>query len=1136
MRLRTGNVFCVVFATVNVAVSTFPPASIPDKSEAENAATDKSKTRGPRGPRGDLSYLSEHEPTKEHQRRLEKSKMVKGDLGAIHLSNITTVHPIRIAKQEIVSSEAVVLPTTQPPFTQQHKFLENEHAAISCSPGEFISRLHLSYTSEPLRSTYFTYSFRFRRQPIVLPSYGSSNVVHNSCHGLKFCVGHRACLFQVTDRLCLHNPMPQRRKMLIIRVACELTSSFPADNARSPLLKQLAFTVVLVSERYHLGKPVIMETVRSDRDVFALSCPQQMSEEFHTRFTGHCGKAAPSQEQVTSDMWKLAGRAPSVLCQRELMDVYCAYKYNASGGCYPRSFLVAESSSRDTADPAARNKLTQTRQSSSMLFRSLPAERPRVTGDSLRSEDVSSSDLEPARIGFVILVLDHPVMALQLVQSLFDPLHYFVLHVDSRATTIRHLLMKSIMSDYIRKGYNNVHVLPLKRSVVTSPASFSIVQAQLLATEELLSMGHWDFAVVSLSKSDMSLRTAGDLAAMLAAYKGSNFLHVSRLWNKREHKSDLYAWHQCRQHDFVYNVTRRASPNLDIASHGQVAVISREAAEIVVKGVPRSLSDAARLQFTLETSLNPADVYIATVLMNSRLSATMHDTKVMIVKSASSAATTAVNVAATQWCAGLKEADICLPEASTFTAMDVPYLRRMSLESMFAGHFEIDADDAVRGALSLWVNVDLAKHTKKMYQSDTTARIMATMLMKELLGEDWRAEANLSRISSMSALPKLKAGLPCCREDSFVVQTGLVNQVLYLVEFTVVLKGSSRRKRVRGSVAQLPRAQCFPDGHVKTMMFGTRFIFNDGRHSPWTSLIPAAWDPAGDTSFWVLIVLNTKLPSATRSCSLSDFLLGQDTWSRTFPHLSDEIFYPNETSTWSMFSTTNHTMEFVVHLVDPNGMTRCQKPFTVNWHKSEGTSWQSWRVFRCGILEPGLWTARLVPVAVDGDIEQQPAMYESHIFLASPTANIAPTTLSSMSALWNVERVSFVNSRTTQSRPKISVAPAILEKNLRRFVMPAPGLGNDGKGKFRGKSLVRRKHGRKSRPPGSKGLTVFETWFNSLAFFCVRFLVVVLVLYIVLTKVFRVRIRGGRYSVMQVIVLMAILLVIIQTALHSKLP
>eukprot|EP00117_Sycon_ciliatum_P033012 scpid19911/ scgid4891/ len=97
-------------------------------------------------------------------------------------------------------------------------------------------------------------------------------------------------------------------------------------------------------------------------------------------------------------------------------------------------------------------------------------------------------------------------------------------------------------------------------------------------------------------------------------------------------------------------------------------------------------------------------------------------------------------------------------------------------------------------------------------------------------------------------------------------------------------------------------------------------------------------------------------------------------------------------------------------------------------------------------------------------------------------------------------------------------------------------LGNDGKGKFRGKSLVRRKHGRKSRPPGSKGLTVFETWFNSLAFFCVRFLVVVLVLYIVLTKVFRVRIRGGRYSVMQVIVLMAILLVIIQTALHSKLP
>lgn len=198
---------------------------------------------GTRGPRGDMSNFAEDGPLNEPRRLLEKShnvvakSVLKGDLGPIHLASTSTASPAgttAIVQKDTVS-ETVVIPTTHPPFTQQHKFLENQHAAVTCAPDQFISRLHITYTSEPARSTYFTYSFRFRRQPLQLPNYGASAVVRDSCHGLKFCVGHRACLFQVSSKLCLHDPSPSRKKvgdrffcacMCQVHVVCWLQTLF----------------------------------------------------------------------------------------------------------------------------------------------------------------------------------------------------------------------------------------------------------------------------------------------------------------------------------------------------------------------------------------------------------------------------------------------------------------------------------------------------------------------------------------------------------------------------------------------------------------------------------------------------------------------------------------------------------------------------------------------------------------------------------------------------------------------------------------------------------------------------------------------------------------------------------------------
>ena len=67
------------------------------------------------------------------------------------------------------------------------------------------------------------------------------------------------------------------------------------------------------------------------------------------------------------------------------------------------------------------------------------------------------------------------------------------------------------------------------------------MRAELEGFEELLRMGHWDFAI-NLSGADLPLRDVDDLAATLAPYRGTNFVPIFGQRNKDAKTDHGLAW------------------------------------------------------------------------------------------------------------------------------------------------------------------------------------------------------------------------------------------------------------------------------------------------------------------------------------------------------------------------------------------------------------------------------------------------------------------------------------------------------------------------------------------------------------------------------------------------------------------
>ncbi|KAI8480472.1 hypothetical protein Bbelb_418000 [Branchiostoma belcheri] len=319
-------------------------------------------------------------------------------------------------------------PTQDRSFAVKTDITENKAAFLLCSRGYFISNLSVRYGSRvqlqsddtavrlhdlrdlPIYITgdstgilrdkdgmYRTQDFpsprdkdgMYRAQNSSSPRY---HPVGTGCDPVLRCLGHQACIFKPSLKLCGLDPQPDFRKQLEVRYVC--TTDAAIDT--------------LTYERHQRERA---------REVLYISIT-----EMDHGYYGVCDDETPPPEKVVSDLWKVLGRVPSEACRDELLQVYCAYHYNRHGGCVPA--LVTSQVDKDGV----------------MFYNDVVLPRKGRRPDERKHREVLAHphvSLIPARMAFALLVHNNPDAVVQLLESIYREYFHYVIHVDKSQANVR---------------------------------------------------------------------------------------------------------------------------------------------------------------------------------------------------------------------------------------------------------------------------------------------------------------------------------------------------------------------------------------------------------------------------------------------------------------------------------------------------------------------------------------------------------------------------------------------------------------------------------------------------------------------------------------------------------------------------
>ncbi|XP_033125227.1 xylosyltransferase 2-like, partial [Anneissia japonica] len=320
-------------------------------------------------------------------------------------------------------------------------------------------------------------------------------------------------------------------------------------------------------------------------------------------YGGWCGRHPPKQSQISNELWHVLARSTEASCRNELLQVYCAYNLNKTGGCVPPMYL---------RKPKSGSKLRP-----GILpfnFKALPTigHRPDLEDYKAVRKNPNAAVI-PVKFAFLIIAHTCEDCVLQLIDLVYRPYFFYVVHVDFRQDQVRNELKRKIA---LIPGYTNVRVLPKERSFTATWGSYNILRAELEGIEELARMGVWDF-VINLSGSDLPFTDVDDLAAMYASYRTRNFINARETWKERSpSKKDISVWHACGDH--VYNVTSRGPPPTwsTQLSASQWFILDRGFATTVIDQNHRSRR-LNKIQFFQQTCIVPDESYLSSMLFNS---------------------------------------------------------------------------------------------------------------------------------------------------------------------------------------------------------------------------------------------------------------------------------------------------------------------------------------------------------------------------------------------------------------------------------------------------------------------------------------------------------------------------------------
>ncbi|XP_070540250.1 uncharacterized protein [Ptychodera flava] len=873
---------------------------------------------------------------------------------------------------------------------ETYKWQENKRVAVLCPKGTFIAAV--SFVFSGMKKYYGSSLQNFKLNDIPQLSLTNREIVLkrqagekksrgfwnagigdspgdalSSCDPVLFCLGFQACLFKATIDVCANDPMPGQRKLLDMRVTCATDSTFSqyfqADNTNNRLTEsvrrrhdQVLYIYVNDDNTDDVAVSLLQVTI-PEEDIFGISCPVPR-EAYNAGYGGVCTLNPPSHLEMVNTLWSILGRVPSDECRTNLIEAYCSYHYNTSGGCIPPALLQ---------HPGGRQPLPPGENNFRYSFQSLPSpgSRPDLT-EHEKLVSLPHANLIPARLAFALLVHEYPETVMQLLQSVYKPYFYYCIHVDKRAEEIRQVLIEKT------QFADNIHILPKDRSFVASWGSYEIVRAELECFEELLRMGAWDF-IINLSGADLPIRDVDDVAASLAPARGHTFLRKNGRWRDRKDKiTDHTVWYSCDAH--VYNASYRGDRPAwaDMYSASQWGIYGRNFADFVVSA-DRGWK-INNLQYFAQTCIIPDESYMMSNLMISEFRHTYLPGHLHHLKNFDSRDEFG-------FCRHTEDIDFCGQGPGIFDMSDVSKLQLQSSNTMFARKFDYENTNKVRLSVLQWVKYGFYDNMEaKLGQENLRAIVQHAITYK--YGLKWKEKIKFGGLVKWQVLPQIYHSNPCCRL-LYGARNVIVHETRYWVDFKVTeLYGNNvnQTKILRAAVSPRSHSECFSDGHMRALQISSLNkavgkVVGTPPEKATLSMVP--YETRGSNTIYLNALF--RVPKHTDE-ELPNEQCDDSLTLKKMMHNSDSM-HPHNYARFTIgtmvagVQAKTETLEFNATLFEPSGRVRCSRimKFThtvmsveqENARKGkpmpEMTTYSN-SFANCGSLGEGLWMAKLVEV------------------------------------------------------------------------------------------------------------------------------------------------------------------------------
>jgi hypothetical protein len=297
------------------------------------------------------------------------------------------------------------------------------------------------------------------------------------------------------------------------------------------------------------------------------------------------------------------------------------------------------------------------------------------------SDGHSIGDIPMKAISIAYLILVHrlPNQFKKLFQAIYEPDHFYLIHIDKKASWE----IGEEVAFFLEK-YTNVHILNSENVIW---GGYSMVQAELDGMEYLLNINKkWDY-FINLSGQDYPLKSQKIIKEFLSKNNGKNYIKIADQEKSRPETMNRIENYFEELEDRVSDKTHTRGFMKDVIPYigGQWMILTRNCCEFICNS-----SEVKKFEDYYLNTLIADESFFQTVLMNTSFEGTLiNDDKRAII-----------------W---IPDGDIKL-RPKTFTGTDLAFLQTGNY--LFARKFDDNVDDKIIDSIKIQYDVPFKTFAK----------------------------------------------------------------------------------------------------------------------------------------------------------------------------------------------------------------------------------------------------------------------------------------------------------------------------------------------------------------------------------------------------------------------------------------